>query len=172
MRQALANAAMFNLSWLLIVASESALLAWLLAAAHVALHLRLMGRGRGEWHFILAVSALGLLLDQLLFAAGVLQANGGPAPAPLWLSALWPVFATTAVHAFAGLARLPGPAAAAGALGGYASYRLGASLTAVSIGNPPLGDAVLLVLWALLFPALLAMARAMVRKGCAVEHVR
>jgi len=160
MRLKLVNGLLFNASWLLIVLGQSAWLAWLVAAAHVSLHLWIMGRGRSEFQFIVACTAFGLVLDQLLFASGLLLQPGG-GPAPLWLSALWPVLATTSLHAFSSLARFWWLAALLGAVGGYGSYRLGASLTEVSFGLSPLTDSVLAALWAGLFPAMLWTARRM-----------
>ncbi len=157
MWQKLANGLMFNLSWLLIVGGQSGLLAWGVAALHLAVHFAWLGRGRAEWTFIAGFSVFGLLLDRLLFIAGVLVAPGGAAP--LWISALWPVLGTTAAHAFSGLARHPLVAAVVGAVGGLLSYRLGASLSDIAFGTSPLAEIVLLGLWAILFPLMLVVAR-------------
>lgn len=156
MKQKLANGMMFNVSWFLIVWTHSAVLAWLIAAVHVAVHMATLGRGRGEWTLLALAAAVGLVIDQLLFALGILNADGGPAP--LWLSALWPVFATTMLHAFSGLRSLPWLAALVGGIGGYLSYRAGAALSSVSLGASPVADIALVLLWALLFPTLLVLA--------------
>jgi len=156
----LLNGLIFNVAWLLIVRGQSDVLAWAVAAACVAVHLALFGH-RGEWRLVALLGGLGLLLDQLLFAAGILVVPGRSGPAPLWLSALWPVFAITLAHLFAGLAARPLLAAAVGAAGGYASYRLGSSLSDVAFGNSPASDLVLVLLWAVLFPALLLLAKRM-----------
>ncbi|TGD74803.1 DUF2878 domain-containing protein [Mangrovimicrobium sediminis] len=170
MREKLANALMFNVSWLLIVLSQDAALAWGVAAVHCFAHLVLFGQ-RGELRAIAAISLLGLALDQVLFASGVLQSADGGLPAPLWMSALWPVFASTALHAFAGFLRLRWIAVVVGALGGYAAYRAGASLSAVSFGWPLISDLVLLAVWAALFPALLLLARQISQAGRGEGHV-
>lgn len=149
------NGLMFNLSWFLIVTSGNALVAWSVALVHVVLHLALLGRGRGETQLLVAATLYGLLLDQLLFLTGTLRAPGPGAP--LWLSALWPVFACTLLHAFSGLRTRPLLAALAGAVGGYGSYRLGAGLSVVEFGSPGAGLVVAL-LWAGLFPLGLIVA--------------
>lgn len=150
---------MFNLSWFLIVSSQNAAVSWLVALAHVLVHLAVFGRGRGEVLLIIAAGLYGLLLDQVLFVAGVLKAPG--LGAPLWLSALWPVFACTLLHAFSGLRTRPLLASVVGAVGGYASYRLGASLSAIEFGSP--GAAIVIaLLWAGLFPLALIVAESFV----------
>lgn len=153
------NGLMFNLSWYLIVSSQDAAVAWAIALSHVLLHQLLLGKGRRELLLILAAGCYGLLLDQVLFFAGVLTAPGGNAP--LWLSALWPVFACTLLHAFAGLRRRPLLASVVGAVGGYGSYRLGAALSAVEFGGPGAGIAIGL-LWAGIFPLALIAAESFV----------
>ncbi|TDG11911.1 DUF2878 domain-containing protein [Seongchinamella unica] len=157
MKYKLLNGALFNVSWLLIVASQSALVAWGVAALHVGLHMLIMGRGRAEWVFILLMSGFGLLVDQLLFIAGVLRLESG-GTAPLWLSALWPVLATTSLHVFSGLRDNVPLAAVLGAAGGFLSYRLGVSLSDVAFGPMPASGITLALIWALLFPTLLFVA--------------
>lgn len=157
MRARLLNGLAFNVSWFLIVYTQSNVLGLLVASAHVWLHMLCLGRGRAEWLFILLVAAMGLCLDQLLFVAGVFLLDGVSAVAPLWLSCLWPVLASTCMHVFAPLAARPLMAAAFGAVGGYCSYMLGTSISSVDFGlaTSPL---LLALLWALLFPALLYLA--------------
>jgi len=154
----LCNALMFNVSWLLIVSLHSGVLSLLTVAVHLLLHRLLMQPERSEWGFIALVTGLGLFLDQVLFALGLLSLPGAVAVAPLWLSALWPVLATTARHAFSALRRWPLLAAIAGGLGGFASYRLGALLSPVELGPLPYSDVLIGLLWALLLPLLLISA--------------
>ena len=158
MKLKLLNGALFNLSWLLIVTSQSALLAWTVAALHVGLHMLIMGRGRAEWLFILLMCGFGLVIDQLLFVAGVMRLESGGV-APLWLSALWPVLATTSLHVFSGLRENMPLAAVLGAIGGLLSYRLGASLSSIALGAMPVSGIALALIWALLFPTMLFVAR-------------
>ena len=157
MRASLGNGLMFNITWLLIIYTQSSLLAPLLALAHVGLHLVWLPRKRGEMLYILIISLFGLALDQLLFASGLFLLAGSVAFAPIWLSCLWPVLATTSMHAFAGLQRRPLLASLFGAFGGYGSYMLGTRLSAVEFGfsQAPL---VIAAIWALLFPLMLWLA--------------
>lgn len=158
MKLKLLNGALFNVSWLLIVSSQSALVAWSVAALHVGLHMLIMGRGRAEWMFIGLMCGFGLLIDQLLFVAGVMHLDSG-GTAPLWLSALWPVLATTSLHVFSGLRTNVPLAALLGAVGGFLSYRLGVSLSDIAFGAMPASGITLALIWALLFPTMLFVAR-------------
>lgn len=163
MKAKIFNGLLFNLSWLLIVLSQNAGLAWLVAAVHVVLHMRLIGNGRSEWFFILTIAAAGLVIDQLLFVSGILRAADIATVAPLWLSALWPVLATTSMHAFSTLGNRLWLAALLGAIGGYGSYRLGVSLSSIEFGTLPQSGVLLAVFWALMFPTLLCVARQFTR---------
>jgi len=159
MPSALINAVLFNIGWLAVVYTQSALWAPVLAAAHLALHFRLMGEGFAEARLILGVTVFGIALDHLLFALGVFTIHGVYAPPPVWLSCLWPVLGTTLLHSFRRLQLHPLLATIFGAAGGAASYIAGTSLTAVQFGSAVWGPLTMGALWALLFPALLAVAR-------------
>jgi hypothetical protein len=153
-----ANALLFNLSWLAIVLTQSPFIAPVIVVAHLLLHFRFMGKGKGELLLIAAVTLCGAAVDQLLFKAGVLKLAGQPALAPLWLACLWPVFATTLMHCLAGFQHRVLLAAAFGALGGALSYAAGVRLSAVEFGSPLWGPVVLAALWAAVFPLLLQIA--------------
>lgn len=154
----LCNGLMFNLSWYLILTSGNVVVAWAVAAVHIGAHLIILGRGQREALLILCVAVCGVLLDQLLFVFGVLINDGGQSGAPLWLSALWPVFATTLLHAFSGLSSRLWLAGLVGAVGGYGSYRVGAVLSTVDIASPSAG-VVIAILWGIVFPLGLVVAK-------------
>ena len=156
------SAVLFNISWLAIVINESNAIAVAVVAAHLLVHFWLLGRDAGEVRLVLLLSTLGFGLDQLLFSAGLFTAGGGTAP--LWLSCLWPVFATTLCHAFHPLWGRITLATVAGAVGGTGSYIAGTRLTAVAFSDPLWGPVALAILWGLLFPALLALAARMVKR--------
>jgi hypothetical protein len=153
---------MFNGSWLAIVYFHSNLLAPLVACVHVTLHMYLAGHGRRELALIAAVSLFGLSLDQLLFAAGVFTLAGEWALAPLWLGCLWPVLATTLLHAFSFLHGRWLPASILGALGGCLSYLAGTRMTDVAFASPVQGPLLIAGLWAVLMPALLYAATVLI----------
>lgn len=153
------NGILFNLSWLAIVSSQSLAVALPVAAAHLAVHQLWLGQGRRELAFIAAVTALGLALDQFLFAVGLFTLAGEHSAAPLWLGCLWPVLATTLNHAFAVLQRNLLLAAVLGGIGGAASYLAGTAMSAVGFADPSAGLILIGALWAILFPALALAAR-------------
>jgi hypothetical protein len=152
------NAVLFNLSWFAIVLTQSSLVAVAIVVVHLLVHFRLMGKGRAELALIAAVTLCGIALDQLLFRSGVFNLAGQPAPAPLWLACLWPVFATTLMHAFAGFQQRIFLAVMLGAVGGALSYTAGVRLTSIDFGSPLWGPVILAALWAVVFPLLLMLS--------------
>lgn len=154
----LGNAVLFNLSWIAIVMTHSSVIALAIVVLHLAVHFVLLGKGRSEAVLVAGVTLLGAVLDQLLFLTGVFTLAGQPALAPFWLACLWPVFATSLMHAFEGLQHRPSLAAVVGAVGGALSYFAGARLTAVEFSSPLWGPTVIALLWAVLFPLLLKCA--------------
>lgn len=156
-----ANGLLFNLSWLAIVVSSSALVAPLVAIAHLVVHGVFIGLKRREPLFIALVAVSGLALDHALFGAGVFVIDGAAATAPLWLSCLWPVLATTLMHAFESLQKHLLLAAVVGAVGGAASYIAGTRLSDVAFADATLGPVILAALWFVWMPLLLVVARRM-----------
>jgi hypothetical protein len=154
----LANALLFNLSWLAIVLTQSPVIAPLVVAMHLLLHGVVIGAGHGELRLIAGVTLGGAILDQALFRAGVFNLAGQPALAPLWLACLWPVFATTLMHSFAVLQNRIVLAAACGAVGGALSYIAGVRLSAIEFASTLWGPVLLALLWAAIFPLLLQVA--------------
>lgn len=153
------NGMLFNISWFVIVSTHSSMLAPLVVVGHLLVHFSLLGRGAPELVFITAVTLFGLALDQVLFYLGVFTVSGQPSLAPVWLSCLWPVLATTCMHAFSGLARRPWLAAAFGGVGGAGSYLAGTALSTVQFGSDAQGPWIMGGLWVILFPVLLMMAQ-------------
>jgi hypothetical protein len=157
--QKVGNGTLFNLSWLAIVTTGSVTIAAAVVTLHLIVHQFWLGHGRRELLFIAAVSLFGLALDQLLFALGLFTLDGKAALAPLWLTCLWPVLATTLQHAFAGLQQHLLLAGVLGGIGGYGSYLAGTKLSAVTFADPALGPFIVGAIWVLLFPALALAAR-------------
>ncbi|MFT4614325.1 MAG: hypothetical protein ACI9NT_001470 [Bacteroidia bacterium] len=153
------NGLLFNVSWFTLVMAHNVVPAPVVAAVHLAVHFALMGRGKSELLLIILVGCAGALLDQALFAFGVFLVDGQHALPPLWLSCLWPVFATTLLHAFSGFHYRPVLALLLGAVGGTTSYVAGASLSDVSFADPFWGPVTLAVIWGVLFPLMMMLAR-------------
>lgn len=138
--------------------TASAVIAPLIVVVHLAIHATFIGLKKGEPLFILLVAGTGFLLDQLLFGAQVFLVNGVPASAPFWLSCLWPVLATTFMHAFESLQKQLALASLVGAVGGALSYIGGTRLSDVSFGHDVIGPFLLAGLWFVLMPLLLWLA--------------
>ncbi len=162
---ALANGLLFNVSWFAIVSTHSDFLAPIVACVHLLVHFALFGRGLEELQLVLGISLVGIVLDKLLFIAGIFSVAGQATDAPLWLSCLWPVLATTLMHAFRTLQDRLALSAAVGAIGGTLSYLAGTRLSDISFNDPFWGPVAIAVLWAVAFPTLLVAARAMSLRG-------
>lgn len=154
MGKGLLNGLLFNASWLLLLLTHSNLLAPLLVLAHLTVHRLWFLRQQREWLLIALVTAGGLLLDQLIFAASVLTVNDSHAWPPLWLGCLWPIFATTLNHVFKPLQQRLLLAAVLGAVGGTGSYIAGVGMTNVTFGAPLWSPLTIAVIWAVLMPLL------------------
>jgi len=152
------NVVLFNISWFAIVLSQSSLIALVVVGIHLLLHWYVMGKGRDEVRLIMGVTVCGVIVDQLLFKAGVFNLAGQPALAPLWLSSLWPVFASTLMHSFVVFQNRIPLAVVCGALGGALSYIGGVRLSAVDFASPLWGPLLVGILWAFMFPLLVQVA--------------
>jgi hypothetical protein len=158
-RDTIINSLMFNITWLAIVMTQSSVLAPGIVVLHLLAHFALMGKGQPELRLIVLTSICGFALDQLLFRAGIFTLAGVSSHAPVWLSCLWPVLATTLMHTFSGLSKRLLLAVAVGAIGGAASYTAGTRMSEVAFGSAQFGPLILASLWAILFPLLLRAAQ-------------
>jgi hypothetical protein len=154
-----ASGILFNISWFIIISSQSSLWAPVVVVAHLLVHGALVGTVRGEGRFVVGVAIAGLLLDQILFLLGVFVGATEFLPAPLWLSCLWPVMATAIVHAFRPLHSRLLAAAVIGCFGGTLSYAAGVALTAINWGSGLWGPLAIALAWSIIFPLLLFVAR-------------
>lgn len=90
------NFAAFQAGWFACVLGGAAGRGWLgvaVVAALVAIHLNAARERRGEWKLVACSIPLGLAVNTALQTTGAVVAPG-PATGPLWLLALWPLFAT------------------------------------------------------------------------------
>ena len=154
----LLNGLFFNASWLVLLLTHSNLVAPLLVITHLALHRLWFLRQPREWLLIALVSAAGLIIDQLIFAASILTVNDTQSWPPLWLSCLWPIFATTLSHVFKPLQQRLVLAALLGAVGGTGSYIAGVGMTSVTFGDAIWSPVCIALIWAVMMPLLCYMA--------------
>jgi len=111
-----------------------------------------------EWKTVASVAVIGSIVDQGLLSSGVFTTD--TVALPLWLICLWCAFPCTLHHAFSFFHGRPWLSALFGAVGGACSYvgaiRLGAAASDYSL--LVLG-VIFGVIWAVLFPLFIAMAR-------------
>jgi hypothetical protein len=159
------NALVFQIGWFLCVAGGDVIA---LGAALIGLLIHgIVGPCRPvEWLCIGLAALLGIMLDSALHSLGVLQFNAFDGyGVPLWLVALWLLFASTLNSSLRWLQTRPLWAAACGVfvvpLSYWAGTRLGADgVGAASFGlATPVALAILALAWGLLLPLLSAMMR-------------
>ena len=126
------------------------------------LHVALSERRRSEAALVLAVSAVGFVVESALAAANVVAyPHGRPTEwlcAP-WIVTLWSLFATTLRFSMAWFTGHLVPAALLGAVAGPLSYRAGAAAGAVELSRGAISLAVLAVVWSLVFSGLVVVTR-------------
>jgi hypothetical protein len=159
------NFLLFQLGWLGVAFSAAADLPWIATAVALlvlGLNLAFCARPSEEAKLALGAGALGLILDSLLTAAGLLRFESGQWVgwlAPHWIVALWLMFATLLNSSLDWLKGRYVLAALLGAAAGPVAYWGGARLGALSLAAPSWTSltAVALV-WLIAMPALLRLA--------------
>lgn len=164
-RTRIVNFLLFQLGWFACVLGAAAMQPWAgvaLALAIVGFHLLRTPHRQTEAALILVATLTGTLWDSLLVAYGWLHYPSGmigPALAPVWIIALWALFATTLNVSLRWLRPRPVLAALCGAIGGPLAFYAGLRLGAVEIPDLPATLALLAAGWAMLTPLLLLSAR-------------
>lgn len=149
------NAVLFQFGWFACVLGGN-VVAGAFLLPYLLVHFGWVSRLRGEWLYTIAVAVTGFGFDWLLSQAGVFKlAEPG---FPVWLAALWVLFATLVPHGLRWLQGRYWLAAALGAAGGASSYAAGISLGVASADVPWLAYTVWAAEWALLMPLLVLAA--------------
>lgn len=157
----------FQAVWWACVLGAAAGWAWagpLAVAAFAGLHLYLTPTRARDLRMLTAAVLMGLLVDGLLGASGLLAyaaGNASSALAPVWILALWAGFALTLTHSMAFFARRPLAAMLFGLLGGPLAYA-GAAAVAGAVEFPAGIEpalAAVAVGWAIALPTLYALDR-------------
>ncbi len=159
-----ANVLLFQAAWLCGVLGAAHGRPWLgpvAALAVVAWHLARARRALPEALLLAAALALGAAFESLLALGGWLrfETAGFPAGgAPVWMVALWAVFATTLNVSLRVLHRRRAVAAVLGAVSAPLAYYAGSRLGAVEFAS--LGAALLVIGagWVVLMPVLVSLA--------------
>src|SRR5512147_876045 len=158
----LLNFTMFYLGWFACVMGAGRGQLWLgpfVVAALVLIHLYLAPRPVQEPRLILLTGIFGFAVDTLQASAGLYafaRTSAAPGLCPLWMMALWMIFATTLNASMSWLAGRYRLAAVLGAICGPVSYVAGARLGAIEFpAHAGLSLAVIAVVWACVMPSLL-----------------
>ncbi|GLS27982.1 DUF2878 domain-containing protein [Marinibactrum halimedae] len=112
-----------------------------------------------ELSLMMAVLAIGLIVDSLLGIAGVLIWKDGHWLPSVWLMVIWCAFAFTLNHAFGWLLKRLWLSGLLGAISGTSSYYAGGRLSDdVSVAFDPVTLLILAVTWGVTMPLLLYVA--------------
>lgn len=164
-RWQISNFLFTQLAWFAaVLGAAQGLPAWgaLPALAVLLWHLRRAPRPRSEAALILLTAGLGTAADTLVLGQGVLAYTSGQwnaAVPPLWMCALWAVFATSLNVTLRWLHGRPLLAALIGAVAGPLAFLSGARLGAATLLAPGPALAWLALEWAIVLPALCLCAR-------------
>ena len=161
----LANVILFQIGWFACVLGGANDRPWLgtgIALAIVAWHVGRAPRPRAEVILVLASAGIGAVADSVPVAADWVRYASGTVvsgAAPVWLVAMWMLFATTLNVSLRWLRRYTFAAIALGAIGGPLAYWGGARLGAMEFVAPVAGTLALAIGWAVLTPLLVRLAR-------------
>lgn len=159
------NAVGFQSAWWALVAGASHGMdaaACVFGAALALAHMYLSDLRLNEWRLSSTVMLLGIALDSILQAFGVLRFEGWAVGSlsPVWLWMLWLLFGMTLNSSLAFLKSKPLVLSAAlGALLGPANYIAGAELGAAALDRTPEHIAALALTWMFALPAMVWLAQ-------------
>jgi hypothetical protein len=161
----LANFILFQIGWFACVLGGAHDRPWLgtsIAVAIVIWHVGRAPRPRTETILVLLSAGIGATADSILVAADWVRYASGtvvPGMVPVWLVAMWMLFATTLNVSLRWLRRHTFAAIALGAVGGPLAYWGGARLGGMEFVAPLAATAALAIGWAVLTPLLVRLAR-------------
>lgn len=152
---AVLNAVVFQLGWFACVLGGSTV-ALVAVPLLLLAHYLCCARDPRRWLALLVCAGVGILVDILLTGLGLFHFEPSGLWIPLWLGALWLMFASTLDAALGWLRGHWLAAAALAAVGGPLSYWAGVQFGAARFGWPTeLALGLLVLTWGALFPALL-----------------
>jgi hypothetical protein len=160
----LLNFVAFQLAWFACVlggAHDRVAAGTLAVASVVALHLAIAPQPGPEARLVAIVTAIGLAWDSLIVSLGLMSYPAGmfsPGVAPVWILAMWALFATTLNLSMGWLKGRPWLAVAFGAVGGPLAYLAGKKLGGVEMSEPALALLAQGLGWAVMMPLLLRLA--------------
>lgn len=161
------NLISFKVGWVACVMFAAAgmpLMSIASVGAVIALHLITVAAPAKEALFLLSAMVVGLAWESGLVALGVVGYTEHTSVwlAPLWIVAMWALFATTINHGLSWVKKYWVYAVLAGALGGPMAFYGGAGLGAVTFENTALALLVIGAGWAILLPLLVLIAETII----------
>jgi hypothetical protein len=159
------NFFLFQAGWLAYVLGAARGFPWQGASVALLIAALIVFRSRDprdELALVAAAAVAGFAFDSALALTGWVDFEGAvPAPllAPVWMVALWALFATTLNVSLRWLREWPALGVLFGAVGGPVAYYAGERLGALKFVDPLPGLAAVAVGWALATPLLFAFAR-------------
>lgn len=157
----LANLVAFQIGWFACVLGGAYGQPWAgtaLALTIAVVHLASSARPGNEARLLAIATAIGAAWDSALVALGWVSYSAGtllPGTAPVWIVAMWTLFATTLNVSLNWLKNRHALAALFGAAGGPLAYYGGMKLGAVSFPDLGIAMAALALGWAVIMPALM-----------------
>lgn len=161
----------YYVGWLACVYSAAHGISWAgvgVVAVLVLVHFVLTHTLREEITMIVVIGILGTLVDSFQAASGLLTYEGRyatvPWLGPIWITAIWVLFASTINWSFEWLKGRTRLTVALGAIGGPLSYVAGERIGAVHFQHNFITTMlVLAVIWSLVVPLFFGIAHRMVR---------
>ena len=163
-RKIFINFIAFQAAWfacVLAAAEGRALVATLAVAVAVGVHLWLVPRRAPEAMLVLVVTSIGLFWDSLVVSLGLVRyttGNFADGVAPVWIIAMWALFATSLNLSMGWLKGRPWLAALFGAVGGPLAYLAGERLGGVQMPDPVMALGTQAIGWAAILPLLTLLA--------------
>ena len=151
--------------WFALVISAARGYSWVgivCAAAAIGAHLAWVPRPAEELKLIACVALIGGLWDSAMAHFAILSYPQGmlvPGMAPMWIPALWALFAAQFNTTYKWLKNRLWVAAVLGAIAGPLSFRAGTALHAVQFTDLIASPMILAVGWALLLPIIALLSR-------------
>lgn len=161
MSHTIKNLVLFKIGWAACVFGAAYNLAWIGIAAVIAIvveHLRTAIQPQRELWLIAMAALIGIAWESFVVSAGLIAFNGSlinAGLAPLWIVAMWMLFATTLNVGMRWMKSAWWVGALAGLIGGPMAFYIGAELGAVTFESLAMSLTVIGLGWAMLMPLLI-----------------
>jgi len=152
----------YQAGWLVTLYGATHGLSWLGPAAVIVLsagHLLLSDYPARSLMLLGVALATGVVVETAMFQLGLVVYPTSPEGVPVWMLALWPLFATTLSVGLRWFQSRRFIAATAGAIFGPLAYWAGAAAGAIRLPETELSLRYIGLVWMLAFPLLLELAR-------------